>query len=159
MSEKVTVISNARSIVSISIPDLKLHKTWPKKGAKVLIDKDVLEEAMFDAGVDYMFKSGLLYIKDMQTKIDLGLEPEGATTPQNIVFMSDEEKEEYMSSKKQAWQLKEALAKLSYEGKKDFCDYVIDNELLDSKKSAIIKEVCGIDTLHAIQMKQANEAE
>lgn len=159
MSEKVTVISNARSLVSICIPDLKLNKTWPKKGAKVLIDKEVLEEAMFDPGVDYMFKSGLLCVKDMQTKIDLGLEEEGATVPKNVPFMDDAMKAEYMSSKKQGWELKEALEKLSYEGKKDFCDYVIQNELMDGIKSKIIKEVCGVDTIHSIQMKQANEAE
>ena len=64
-----------------------------------------------------------------------------------------------MSPKKQAWELKAQLEKMSYEGKKDFCDYIVANELLDSKKTAIIKEVCGFDTMLAIRMKQANEAE
>lgn len=158
MGEKVTVISNSRNVVSVCIPDLKLKKSWARKGAKVLIDKDILEEAMFDPGVEYMFKSGLLYVQDVKTKIDLGLEPEGATASKNV-FMSDEEKEEYMSSKKQAWQLEEKLKELSHEGKRDFCDYVVEHELFDSKKSNIIKKICGVDTVHAIQMKHANEEE
>lgn len=159
MSEKITVVSNARALVSINIPGLKLNRTWPKKGAKAQIDKETLEEAMYDAGVEYMFKSGILYIEKMEDKIELGLEAEGATEPENIIIMTDEEKALYMSPKKQAWELEKKLASLSYESKRDFCDYVIANELMDSKKTAIIKKVCGVDTLQAIRLKQANEAE
>ena len=159
MNNKVTVISNSKSIVSIFVPELKLKRTWNKKGAKVTIDKDVLEEAMYDPGVEYMFKTGILYINEMEDKIALGLEPEGATKPENIIILTDDEKKEWMSSKKQAWELKAMLEKLSYEGKKDFCDFVIENELIDGKKATVIKEVCGVDIIRSIQMKQANEAD
>lgn len=155
MSEKIAVFSNSRSTVCISIPYLHLKKEWNKKGAKVMIDKEVLEEAMFDPGVEYMFKNGILYIKEMATKIDLGLEPEGAQKPENIIILTDAEKDDYMKNK-QAWQLKEVLNKLTYEGKKDFCEYVVEHELLDGPKAAVIKETCGFDVLHAIQNKQAN---
>lgn len=158
-NNKITVISNSKSIVSIFVPELKLKRTWNKKGAKVNIDKDVLEEAMYNPGVEYMFKTGILYIDEMEDKIALGLEPEGATKPENIIILTDDEKKEWMSSKKQSWELKAMLEKLSYEGKKDFCDFVIENELMDGKKSTVIKEVCGIDTIRSIQMKQTNEAE
>ena len=158
-NNKITVISNSKSIVSIFVPELKLKRTWNKKGAKVNIDKDVLEEAMYNPGVEYMFKTGILYIDEMEDKIALGLEPEGATKHENIIILTDDEKKEWMSSKKQSWELKAMLEKLSYEGKKDFCDFVIENELMDGKKSTVIKEVCGIDTIRSIQMKQANEAE
>lgn len=157
MSEKVEVISNSRGTVYLTVPHLNLKKEWSRKNAKASIDKDVLMEALYDPGVEYMFTTGLLYIKDMKTKIELGLEPEGAAEPENIIILTDEEKAKYMSSTKMAWELKEVLEKLSYEGKRDFCDYVVDNELLDTKKSAIIKEVCGFDVLRAIQLKQANE--
>ena len=127
-NNKITVISNSKSIVSIFVPELKLKRTWNKKGAKVNIDKDVLEEAMYNPGVEYMFKTGILYIDEMEDKIALGLEPEGATKPENIIILTDDEKKEWMSSKKQSWELKAMLEKLSYEGKKDFCDFVIENE-------------------------------
>lgn len=159
MSEKIIVYSNSNGLVSISLPELKLKKTWAKKNAKVPIDREVLEEAMYHPGVEYMFRSGMLVIKDMKDKIALGLEPEGATEPQNIIVLTDEEKANWMSPKRQAWELKEMLQKLSYESKRDFCDFVIENELLDGKKAAVIKEVCGIDVIHAIQMKRANEEE
>lgn len=158
MSEKVTVVSNCKNIVSIFLPELHLKRNWAKKGAKIAIDKEVLEEAMYDPGVEYMFQSGILYIENMEQKIELGLEPEGATTPQNIIVLTDNEKKEWMSSAKQAWQLKEELEKLSHEGKKDFCDFCIENELLDSKKAAVIKEVCGVDIIRSIQLKQLNSA-
>lgn len=159
MSEKVTVISNMPHTIGILLPNLNLRAEWRKKGAKVLIDKEVLEQAMFDPGTEYMFQNGMLYIEDMKTKIDLGIEPPGAEEPENVIILTDAQKSELMSSKKQAWELKEKLSKMSYEGKKDFCDYVIEHELMDSKKSLIIKEICGIDTVNAIRMKQANEAD
>ncbi len=157
MSEKVAVVSNSKSTVSVFIPELKLKRTWDKKGAKVFIEKETLEEAMYNPGVEYMFKEGILYIPEMEVKKELGLEPEDAQEPENIIVLTDEQKKEWMSPKKQAWELRAMLEKLSYENKKDFCNYVIENELLDSKKSNVIKEVCGIDTLRAIQLKQANE--
>ena len=48
MNNKITVISNSKSIVSIFVPELKLKRTWNKKGDKVTIYKEVLEEAMYD---------------------------------------------------------------------------------------------------------------
>lgn len=159
MSEKVTVISNMPHTVGILLPNLNLRAEWRKKGAKVLIDKDILEQAMFDPGTEYMFQNGMLYIEDMKTKIDLGIEPAGAEKPENVIILTDDQKSELMSNKKQAWELKEKLSQMSYESKKDFCDYVIEHELMDSKKSLIIKEICGIDTVSAIRMKQANEAD
>lgn len=159
MSEKVTVISNSKSMVSVFIPELKLKRTWNKKGSKVAIDKETLEEAMYNPGVEYMFKEGILYIPEMQVKKELGLEPDNAEEPENIVILTDEQKKEWMSSKKQAWELKAMLEKLSHESRKDFCNYVIDNELLEGKKANVIKEICGVDVLRAIQLKQANEVD
>lgn len=157
-ARKVTVTSNSRSLVSIVKRDLNLNRQWPRKGSEAKIPFDVLEEALYDPGVEYMFKTGILYIKDMQDKIDLGLEPPDATTPQNIILMSDEEKKEYMGLRHSPEELREKLKQMSFETKKDFCDYVIQNELLDAGKATVIKEVCGIDILKAIQNKRANES-
>lgn len=157
MSEKIFVVSNANALVSINMPDLRLRRTWSKKGAKVAIEKDILEEALYDPGVEYMFQKGILYPEKLEDRIALGLEPEGATQAENIIILSDKEKAEWMSPKKQGWELKEMLQKLTYEGKKDFCQFVIDNEILDGKKATIIKEVCGVDVIKGIQAKQSNE--
>lgn len=156
-NKKVEVISNCKASVLVNVPHLHLRKEWNRKGAKVLIDLEILSEAMYEPGVEYMFKQGILYINDMAAKIELGLEAPDAIEPENIIILTDAQKEEYMSSAKQGWELKKVLETLSYEGKKDFCDYVLDHELLDSKKAAIIKEVCNFDVLRAIQMKHANE--
>ena len=158
-NRKVIIENMTNSRVGIDIPELRLMRIWEKKGVKKPVDFDVLKEAIYNEGVEYMFKTGILYINEMEDKIALGLEPEGATKPENIIILTDDEKKEWMSSKKQSWELKAMLEKLSYEGKKDFCDFVIENELIDGKKATVIKEVCGVDTIRSIQMKQANEAE
>jgi hypothetical protein len=44
---------------------------------------------LWDNGVRVMIDRGILYIPDMKDKIDLGLEPEDATEPENIIVLSD----------------------------------------------------------------------
>lgn len=67
-TEKVVVRSTVNAKVSINQPAYRFKQEWNRKGAKAMIDKQTLEEIMFEPGVDYMFKSGILYIDDMDTK-------------------------------------------------------------------------------------------
>lgn len=158
MSDKVTVVSTVASIVEINLPYQHFRKEWNKKGAKVLIDKEFLAEALYDAGVEYMFKNGILYIENMQDKIDLGLEPEGSQEPENIIVLTDAEKKRLMTTG-QGWELKGALEKLSYNSRLDFCNYVVENELLDGAKAKIIKEICDFDIIRAIENRRSNAGE
>ena len=85
MNDKVIVTSMVSGNVGLILPHLRVNKSWPKKGAKLPIDKEILREAIYEPGVEYMFKNGILYIDDMDFKIELGLEPEGAKTPEAII--------------------------------------------------------------------------
>ena len=90
MNDKVKVISTANAIVGMTIPEYHFSRTWAKKGAQVLIDKEMLEEALARPGVQYLFEQGLLYIEDMETKRELGLEPLDAEEPTNIIIPDDQ---------------------------------------------------------------------
>lgn len=85
MNDKVMVTSMVNGIVGITLPHLLFKKSWPKKGSKLPVDKEILRQAIYEPGVEYMFKNGILYIDDMDFKIELGLEEEGTTTPKNII--------------------------------------------------------------------------
>ena len=84
-SNKVKVTSMTTGRLGVIIPEYNFNRTWPNKGSSMLVDKDVLEQLMFNEGVRYMFDNGMLYIEDMETKKELGLEPEDATEPVNII--------------------------------------------------------------------------
>ena len=44
-----------------------------------------------------MIDSGMLYIEDMAVKKELGLEPEDAKEPVNIIVLSDKEMRHYIT--------------------------------------------------------------
>lgn len=157
--EKVKVKSMVMHKVSVSSADLRFSRTWPGYGAVVSIDREVLDELIYDVGFRNMLTSGILYIEDMQVKKDLGLEPETATEPQNIIVLTEKDKRYYMSSDLSLVGFKEKIKKLSMEQIYELCNYAINNKLLDVEKAKVLKEVCGRDIIAAVNLTAKNEEE
>ena len=67
--KKVTVVNMVDAQVGIKNPDFRFQANWPAKGSKVRIDKQMLDDLMYEDGVKYLFDNGILYIDDMQDKI------------------------------------------------------------------------------------------
>ena len=151
-SEKVTVI-NSIGNVHVIVPDLKFSRSWGRKGSRVTIEKDLLAELMYDVGVDYMFKSGMLYIEDMPTKIELGLEPEGATEPVNIIVLNESQKKRYLTVLP-VEEFKIKFKELSREQRIELANFAIENKLSDLAKDEIILKGIGIDVHRAIQLNE-----
>jgi hypothetical protein len=86
MNDKVMITSMVGGTVSVSALE---HRVWNKKGQKLPVSKDILREAIYEPGVEYMFKKGILYIEDMDFKIELGLEAEGTKVPTEILPMDE----------------------------------------------------------------------
>jgi hypothetical protein len=84
MNDKVIVTSMVGGNIGITLPHIRFNKTWPRKGTKLTIEKDILREAIYEPGVEYLFRQGILYIDDLSFKIELGLEPEGAEAPTHV---------------------------------------------------------------------------
>ena len=80
MSDKVKVISQYNGRCGIDNPDLRISRRWPARGSYVTIDKEVLEELMYDPAFKNMVDEGYLYIEDLELKKELGIEPEEAMT-------------------------------------------------------------------------------
>lgn len=157
--EKVKVKSMVMHKVSVSSADLRFSRTWSGYGAVVSIDREVLDELIYDVGFRNMLTSGILYIEDMQVKKDLGLEPETATEPQNIIVLTEKDKRYYMSSDLSLVGFKEKIKKLSMEQIYELCNYAINNKLLDVEKAKVLKEVCGRDIIAAVNLTAKNEEE
>jgi hypothetical protein len=95
--DKIVIISNTNSRVGINLPEIRFSRKWPAKGSKVTVDKETFEQMMYDAGTRYMFESGMLYIEDLEAKKLVGLEPEDAKEPVNIIILDDKQKHRYMT--------------------------------------------------------------
>ncbi len=154
--EKIRVISKHQGPVSVNIPDLRFKREWPNKGSSIPIERETLEEMMYDSGFKYMIDTGMLYIEDLEVKKELGLEPEDATEPVNIIVLSDNDMKRMMTAMPQ-FEFDAKLKTLNYEQMLALADFAIKNELGDFGKCDAIKKACGKDILTAIKLNREDK--
>lgn len=156
MEKKIKVKNLVNGRVGITLPDLRLNVNWDRKGQTRLIDFDTLQEALYDYGTEYMFKEGMLGIDDMETKIALGLEPEGATEPQFIKVLDDDQMKRMMTVMP-VFEFKKELETIPREQILNLVDYAVQNEYSDIKKCDVLKEITGIDVISAIRLNREDK--
>ncbi len=160
MNDKIYVKSMVNGSVGIYLPDLRLRKEWPRKGTRLPIDREVLKEAIFyDVGVERMLREGVLFIEDMDFKIEVGLEPEEATQPVNVVELDDRLSQRAIKLMP-VQELKTLLGKLSSSQKSSLAEYAINHYTdMAMDRVSLLSEACGINILNAVQAKQQMEAD
>ena len=94
-NKQVTLTNTIKSRVGINVPELLLKRTWEKKGVKRTIDMNTLREAFYYPSVEYLLREGILYIDDMDVKIELGLEEPDTAAPTAIVILSENDMSRY----------------------------------------------------------------
>ena len=158
-NEKVLVKSTVNAKVGITLPEYRFKQEWARKGAKAYIDKQLLEDIMFEPGVSYMFETGILYIEDMETKKTLGIEPEDAVEPVNVIILDDAQMKRQLTVVP-FHEFKATVEKLSKEQKQELAQYAINNEILPAlDKTDFIKKTIGIDIMSSINLNRQNRAE
>lgn len=151
--DKVRIFSKIRNKVTVRVPDLRFNRSWPAAGSSVLVDREMLDELMYDTGFRNMIEMGILYIEDMEVKKELGLEPEDATAPVNIIVLSDKDKAQYWSQGLSVVGFKDKIKKLSRPQLEELADYAISHKIMDFDKCEALKERCGKDVIRAIQLE------
>ena len=154
--EMVTVISTVNGVVGIYLPDLRFKKEWMRKGQRQKIDKDLLQDIMYDPGSEYMFRTGMLYIEDMNIKKEIGLEPEEATEPVNIIILDEQQLHRYLTVMP-LHEFKENVKKLSIEQAKNLVDYAVQKETITFDKAEFLEKVTGLNAMSMIQLNRKNK--
>lgn len=155
-NEKVNVVSTVKNTIHIFVPELRFNRTWARKGTSIPVEKELLKDLMFNSGVEYMFKTGMLYIEEMQVKKDLGLEPEEATEPTNIIVLNDEQKKRYMTLMP-LHDFKKNLENLSNEQIRELVDYAVEKELLPYDKCTYLEKKYGINPIKMADAERKNK--
>ena len=158
MENIVNIKSTVKALVSINVPTLNLRRSWPKKGAIQKIPFDVLEQAYFEPGVEYLFKTGVLYIDDMEVKRALGLEDPETEVPTAIIDLTDD----YMKKLLTATPLKdfrEEVEKLSHEQIKELVQFAVGLGVTDYHRCKLLQEKTGFDVMKAAIARKEEEAE
>ena len=154
MAKKVKVTNNVNQYITLTDYSLNFTIDFERKGVSRFIDLDILQQIIFKRGTEVIFKQGMLTIDDMEAKIALGLEPEGAKEPVNIITLTDAQKRRHMTVSP-IQEFKEIVEKLPLEQKKELARFAIANELIGNmEKVDYLKEKTKIDILKAIQMKR-----
>lgn len=152
---KVKVTSTTIGEVSVFEPSIPFRASWPAKGSTRPIEEEVIEQLLYTPGFKYMIDTGMLYIEDMEEKKKLGIEPEEATEPVNVIVLSDADKNKYMKVYPLN-KFKEEVKKLSREQLIDLADYAIKNNIADFDKSEVIKGLCGKNIIRGIELARQN---
>lgn len=158
MENKVKIENLISSRVILSMPELRLKRVWERKGAIKTIPFEQLEEAIYDPGVESLFVDGVLGIADMDVKKKLGLEPEEAEEPVNIIVLSDKERKEWLVDLSVA-EFRNKIKELPREQVIELANYAVDNEITNFEKSEILKRAVGIDVLSRVKLNRDNKAE
>jgi hypothetical protein len=153
MDDKVMVTSMVNGTISV----LSLNRrVWSKKGQKLPVKKDTLREAIYNPGVEYMFKNGILYIDDMDFKIELGLEPEGAKTPTQIIPMDDKYLNRVLKLMPIS-EMKKVIDSMTLVQKQELVDYAAHQSDVALDRIRVVSEKCGVDVLKSIELNRQKE--
>lgn len=158
MEKKVKVINMTNGKLSVFVPALNFQREWISKDNAITIDESIVQELMYDPGFRYMIEQGMLYIEDMEVKKEIGIEPEDATEPVNIIVLTDKERRRYLVNLSQK-EFEEKVSKLSREQVRLLADYAIDNRIADFDKSKFLQKICGKDVIQAIRLNDESKEE
>jgi hypothetical protein len=153
MNDKVMVTSMVGGTISAASLE---HRVWNKKGQKLPVSKDVLREAIYEPGIEYMFKKGILYIDDMELKIELGLEAPDTKDPTNILPVDDKYLNRVLKLMPVS-EMKAAIDKMSIVQKQELVDYASKQNDIQLDRLAIVSDKCGVDILKTIELNRQKE--
>lgn len=153
---KVKVISTVGHEVTVIEPQLRFKHSW-NPYSFMNIERETLEELMFDPGFKRLIDAGTLYIEDMDVKKSLSLEPEEATAPVNIIILTDTDRKAMMTTMPFE-RFQEKMEKLSKDQIQTLADWAIANRCQDYNKCELIRKKCGRDIVQAIRLSEADKA-
>lgn len=158
MSDKLVKIkSMSRGTVGITVPYLSLRRTWARKGAVQQLPMSVLKEAIYEPGVEYLFKTGMLSIESLEDRIELGLEEPG-TTEETAKLVSLSQEELICLVKEASYdEFKEKLEKLTRPQALELAEVAIDQEITDYSKGRLIYNKTGRDVFKIVTAKKEEE--
>ena len=156
MSKLVKIKSNSVGRVVLYIPEFSFKRTFEKKGTVKSVPFDILSQAIYDEGIERLFKYGILSIEDRDMRVQLGLEEGDA--PEEVLILDDNQKKRLLTIAP-LHDLKETCGKLVPQQILDLVYFAIENELGNFEKTDFLKKLTNIDIMKAIELNRAAKEE
>lgn len=153
---RVQIKNMVKGTVIITDPNLPIRREWNKKGQIQTIPFGVLQDLIYQPGVQAMFDEGLLEIIDKNVRVELGLETEGVEPEKQ--FMSENQMLAALIGTPE--DIAAALDKLPNAQKEEFVQLAVEKEFTDMAKVEVIKKKTGKDVLQLVKFnRQLKEEE
>ena len=155
-NKKIKVISQIDGHVGVYLPNLNFSREWLAKGQIVNIPYEILEEAMFDPGFKNMIDLGILFIDDLDSAKELGLEDETVEVATNYKSYNELELKNLIN-KASNEDFETELKKMPKEFSHQLAEWAITLRLRDDTKIQLLKKYTGIDIDKGINLSKALE--
>lgn len=155
-NKKVKVKSTVNAQIVVRIPALSFRREWNRRGAMSIMTFEQLEQAIYEPGADYLFRSGILYIDDMEVKKELGLEDREAKEPTNIIVLTDEERTRAIGPLPMH-EFKELVNKLSKEQLTELANFAVSEDMKNLDKAEYLGEKSGIDIIQKLRWNKEDK--
>lgn len=152
----INLKSTVNKTVGVKLPEYNVNRVWKQKGQTIPLPYDTVEQMLWNEGFRNMIDRGILYIDNLQDKIDLGLEPEDAKKPENIIVVSDTEIKNLLTVSTLE-QFKKSVDRLNRTQIDNIINYAVINDLVDVAKAMYLKELTGVDILENVSRKKKLE--
>lgn len=153
MGKKIKIQSLVSGIVIVKDDTLRLRREWKNKGAIQIIDSDDLDILLYDPGVEYMFRQGVLDFVDeaegKKFKIDFGWEQPGEEP--EVIRVDDDLMREMMTEMNVA-DFRKQVKKLTKEQLFELTRFCIENNYTQYEKVEILKQVTDVDIINTIRL-------
>ena len=159
----VPVISMVRGINILYLPEYHYSRTWPKKGTKIMVDREILANSIYQPGVERMFTEGNLWIDDQEFRIELGLETapvEGDEVEAKTLVKLDDKLLNRIIKLMPVSEVKATIETLSPAQRLEVADYAVEHyQDLKMDRIEVLTKLCDTDILKAVEMKKGFEQE
>lgn len=155
---KVKVKSLVNGTVGVKDTDLRINRTWNKKGAVYAFELEDLEQLMYDPGVEYMFREGILaVVGDDAEKINIQLGLQDENEAPKLFELTDEKMQEIMGLKMADF--RKAVKDLTHEQQHALVEYCVETKIRNYDKAEFLKGLTHIDVLKAIELNEQDKEE
>jgi len=153
MSQKIKLVSRMNRNIHLHLPEYRYTRDFDYEGQTHLIDKDILDQAIYNPSVMAAFQNGLLFIDDEDARIEYGLEvkDEDGQIEYEPISFSSEEIYEKLTTLSLA-ELKKIVEDLPRIQQDRFVDIAIEKGYMDYAKNAYFRRLTGRDIIKTIEM-------
>ena len=152
----VAIKSTVDRTVVVNRPEFGIRRQWVAKNQTQMIPFDIVQNLYFTVGFQNLINEGILYIDNMQDKIDLGIEDVGTTKPTRVVVLNDSQMLTLLKVKK-IDEFIDELSHLPMSQAHALVDFAVKNEIIDKSKVDYLKQLTGRDIVKIIARNREAE--